>query len=196
MGEMATQPNQAPPPAGRGHAPLLLTLGLAEPAQGVFQALRLRHFPPERDQVPAHVSLFHALPGAERREIQRVLHALDAVSFEITVGAPRSLGRGVAFPLGSPELTALRGRLARAWSDWLTPQDRASFRPHVTVQNKVTPEQARATLAHLAAGFVPWRTEGCALLLWRYLGGPWELVERIALKPRQASPPPADALLR
>ena len=170
---------------GDARAPLLLTLQLAEPAQSLFQALRLRHFPARRNQVPAHVSLFHALPGAERESITHLVRMLcEQKRPRIRIEPPRSLGRGVAFPLVSPDLLALRGRLAATWSDWLTPQDRARYAPHVTVQNKVTPEQARATLEQLSRGFAPWCTEGMALLLWRYLGGPWERLEAIALAPR------------
>ena len=187
MGAMTTQPIDEPP-ARRAPAPLLLTLRLAEPAQSLFQALRNRHFPPTRNIVPAHVSLFHALPGEARPEIGQLLDALQAERPEIAVEPPRSLGRGVAFPLASPGLLALRARLAGSWADWLTPQDRQRYAPHVTVQNKVTPEQARETLQRLRQGFVPWQTEGAALLLWRYLGGPWEEVAQIALSPRPQPP--------
>ena len=172
--------NQAAIPA-TGAAPLILTLQLGEPAQSLFQALRNRHFPRERNVVPAHVSLFHALPGSERGSIVRVLRALEADRPPVQIEAPRPLGRGVAFPLASPDLQALRGRLADAWSPWLTPQDRQRFSPHVTVQNKVTPAEAAATLDRLQQGFVPWRSEGVALLLWRYLDGPWEALERFEL---------------
>ena len=196
MGAMTTQPTDEPSALpehepehrlrqGYGPAPLLLTLRLAEPAQSLFQALRSRHFPAARNVVPAHVSLFHALPGEARAEIQRLLGALQAERPAIQVEPPRSLGRGVAFPLASPELLALRASLAGSWSEWLTPQDRQRYAPHVTVQNKVTPEQARETLWRLRQGFVPWRTEGVELLLWRYLDGPWEAVARIALSPRR-----------
>lgn len=168
-----------------GPAPLLLTLQLAEPAQSLFQALRNRHFPPERNLVPAHVSLFHTLPGAERPGIMRLLGSIETARPQLLVEPPRSLGRGVAFRLASPDLQDIRARLAASWSDWLTPQDSQRFQPHVTVQNKVTPAQAAATLARLQQGFAPWRTEGVALLLWRYLGGPWEAIERFELVPRE-----------
>ena len=59
----------------------------------------------------------------------------------------------------------------------LTPQDKAGWRPHITIQNKVAPEQARQLQAKLAASWTPFEALGEGLLLWRYLGGPWELVE-------------------
>lgn len=167
-------------------APLILTLELAQPAQGLFQSLRERHFPPERNLIPAHVSMFHALPGAARERIAKRLRALEAVAPPVWVEAPFPLGRGVGFRLRSPALLALRARLAGDWEDWLTPQDRQGWRPHVTVQNKVTPEQARATLQRLSRGFVPFTTEAASLVLWRYLEGPWEQLQTVEL----TDPPP------
>ncbi len=189
MGSMTTQHEHggAPDPApGPDRAPLILTLELAQPAQDLFQSLRNRHFPPGRNVVPAHVSLFHALPGAETPAILRRLRAVAATRPPVRVEAPFLLGRGVGFRLDSPALAALRAGLARDWSPWLTAQDRQGYRPHVTVQNKVSPEEARLTLERLAAGFVPFATEGAALRLWRYLGGPWEALHTVEL----AAPPP------
>lgn len=171
-----------------GRAPLLLTLELAQPAQGVFQSLRERHFPPERNVIPAHVSMFHTLPGIERERIGKRLRASPIEIFAVRVEAPIPLGRGVAFRLLAPGLLSLRAELARDWAPWLTAQDRQGYRPHVTVQNKVTPEVARHTLARLQDGFTPFRTEGAALRLWRYLGGPWEALDTIPLVPRDGDP--------
>ena len=138
----------------------------------------------------AHVTLFHHLPGAE----------LDAVAAEIGAAvrrrsAPlvdvtglRSLGRGVAVTLTSPELARFRADLARTWEPWLTAQDRTKRDLHVTVQNKVSPQEARALLAELAAGFVPENTRAVALALWRYRGGPWEPVARFAFAGEEGGP--------
>ena len=43
----------------------------------------------------------------------------------------------------------------------LTAQDRQGFRAHVTIQNKVTPEVARSTLAALSAVFTPFVDGQC-----------------------------------
>lgn len=170
-------------------APLILTLELAQPAQGLFQSLRERHFPPERNLIPAHVSMFHALPGVARERIAKRLRALEALSPPVWVEAPFPLGRGVGFRLRSPGLLALRAGLAGEWEDWLTPQDRQGYRPHVTIQNKVTPEVARRTLERLQRGFVPFGTRGASLRLWRYLGGPWEALETVILEPEPPAAP-------
>jgi 2'-5' RNA ligase len=156
-------------------APLILTLGLDAVSFTRLDALRRAHFPPERNYLSAHLTLFHALPGTMLAEISANLETL-------TTGTPlplhfdglRSLGRGVAFTVESPALVQLRGLLASAWHGLLGPQDRQGFRPHVTVQNKVEPADARALLAALEGGFAPWDGQGVSLLLWHYRGGPWE----------------------
>jgi 2'-5' RNA ligase len=157
-------------------APLILTLAMDERSFAFLDGQRRRYFPPDRNVIPAHVTLFHALPGAE---IQSVVRDLEEVSLPqeplaVTAVLLRSLGRGVAYALASPDLVALRTRLAERWSSWLTPQDRQPYRPHVTVQNKVDPSVARATLTELQASFTPFAIVGEGLDLWHYRGGPWD----------------------
>jgi 2'-5' RNA ligase len=154
--------------------PLIVTLLLDDAAQQRFDALRAAHFPPERNWLAAHVTLFHALPGEHRAAVGRELAAAAArPAFGLTVSGVRSLGRGVALDLVAPELIALRAGLADAFEPWLTRQDRQWSRPHVTVQNKVAPEAARALHAELTEGFRPETVTARGLGLWRYLGGPW-----------------------
>jgi 2'-5' RNA ligase superfamily protein len=159
--------------------PLILTAALAPDLQERFDRLRRAHFPAERNHLAAHVTLFHHLPG---EELDAVVADLDAAVRRpapvAEVVGVRFLGRGVAYDLRSPELDAVRAGLARSWGRWLVPQDRGRKRPHVTVQNKVAPEVARALHADLAAAFVPESAEVPELRLWRYLGGPWESVSR------------------
>jgi 2'-5' RNA ligase len=56
------------------------------------------------------------------------------------------------------------------------PQDSQRFQPHVTIQNKVAPDEARALHRRLSAEFQPFTIRGEGLILWRYLGGPWERI--------------------
>lgn len=131
--------------------------------------------------MPAHLTLFHALPGRERDAIRRDLDAecRGRKPFDLVATGPRSLGRGVAIAFSSPELVTLRQRLAREWRDWMTPQDSAKISPHVTIQNKVLPAEARTLLAELTETWRPFTARAGGLALWRYLGGPWEPVTRI-----------------
>lgn len=125
--------------------------------------------------MPAHVSLFHALPGEQLAAVLDDLGELcDRPAFEVDVTGVRSLGRGAALVLHSPELLALRAALAARWEPWLTPQDRQRFSGHVTVQNKVEPARARALVGELTAGFSPWRLTAVGVHVWHYRGGPWQ----------------------
>jgi hypothetical protein len=167
--------------------PLILTAVLDAPVHQRLDALRRIHFPPGRNHLDAHVTLFHHLPGPAEESVAEAVAAVtrEHAAPPVDVTGARSLGRGVAVALASPELAAIRAGLARAWAPWLTPQDRAKRDLHVTVQNKVDPETARALHAELAASVVPERTRAVALALWRYDGGPWDPVARFAF----AGPP-------
>ena len=160
--------------------PLIVTAALDEGAFAWFDDLRQAHFPRYRNQVPAHVTLFHALPGQHEREIVGTLRAACQIRrpLAIDVRGPWSLGRGVAYRLASPDLEALRSELADAFGPWLTRQDQAPYRPHITVQNKVEPDDARTLLEQLQQTFEPFDILAEGLLLWRYLGGPWALIDR------------------
>ncbi|MBC7505915.1 MAG: 2'-5' RNA ligase family protein [Sandarakinorhabdus sp.] len=166
--------------------PLILTALLAAPAQARFEALRRANYPPEINRVPAHVSLFHHLPGRELAAVKRRLVAVcgPLPPPQIAVTGLKSLGNGVAFQLRSPELDSVRGELADGWSTLLIPQDRAGFRGHVTVQNKVSGAEAKATLQGLQAGFVAFETTAVAVAIWRYVGGPWEALGAVAFRGR------------
>ena len=160
--------------------PLIVTTALDEGAFAWFEDLRQSHFPRHRNQVPAHLTLFHALPGEHE---QAVVDALKVACrnrrpVQMDVRGPWSLGRGVAYRLASSDLEQLRSELAEAFSPWLTRQDQAPFRPHITVQNKAEPDKARQLLEDLQLAFEPFPIFAEGLLLWRYLGGPWALVER------------------
>lgn len=158
--------------------PLILTLKMDDRSQERFDRLRETHFPPGRNYLRAHLTLFHKLPGEREAEVSADLREICQSHEPITLTAAgiRNLGRGVAYELSSPELVALRGELAKNWEPWLGAQDRQGFKPHVTVQNKVSPEEARILRERLQEIFSPFEVGGAGLSLWRYLGGPWEPV--------------------
>ena len=159
--------------------PFILTLKLNSTAFAFLNDLRRRHFPPERNFIPAHITLFHQLPAEQGPAIGQLLQEICAKTAVLHLSLPelRYLGKGVAVAVDSPELTRLRGRLASVWSAWLSAQDRQGYRPHVTIQNKVAPDKARRLYERLAAAWEPFPACGEGVLLWRYLGGPWELVQ-------------------
>ena len=158
--------------------PLILTLRMDDLSQQGFDRRREEHFPKARNFIPAHLTLFHKLPGDREREISQTLADLcrQQSPFPLTVTGLVFMGRGVGYRLESPTLQGVRRRLADEWWRWLGAQDRQGFRPHVTVQNKARPEEARALHRSLEETFAPFEVEAEGLLLWRYLGGPWEPV--------------------
>lgn len=146
-------------------------------------ALRQRHFPPERNRLAAHITLFHHLPPSCLPELLDVLARLcREAPPPARIDRLLSLGQGVAFHVESPALLAMREDMAERFHSLLVPQDAARPRLHITVQNKVTPAIARATLAELERGFTPCPLRIAGLAAWRYRGGPWELAKRYGFR--------------
>lgn len=161
---------------------LIVTALLDDETQQRFDRLRRRHFPPERNHLDAHLTLFHHLPGDRAAAIAEDLAAVAGRAtgpLPVRISGLRFTGRGVGYVLSSPGLVGLRAALAARWDPWLTPQDRAKGSDlHVTVQNKVEPDVARALHDELRAEFVPSTATAVGLAWWRYLDGPWEPVGR------------------
>lgn len=159
-------------------APIIVTALLGAEDFAWADALRRRHFPPERNQLPAHLTLFHHLPPGIAAELRT---RLVRETREVPPPAARlagllKLGRGVAYRVESAGLEATRARLADAFAPLLTPQDAAGWRPHITIQNKADPAAARALHAALSAGFTPRPLAIRGLAAWWYRGGPWEML--------------------
>lgn len=160
--------------------PLVVTLVLDPAATARFAELRSALFPAGRTAVGAHVTLFHAVPGALTASVLAdVAAACARPGFPVSVDAVMALGRGAAFRLSSPVLAQVHRTLQQSWWESLTAQDRQAFRPHVTVQNKVSPAVARSTVQQLSNSFSPYEVHALGLAVWRYVGGPWEPVETV-----------------
>ncbi len=155
----------------------VLTLSLQEEAQNWFEEQRQAYFPPALNHIPAHLSLFHQLPGdADTAALLRSAAAAQK-PFSLHLDGVRSMGRGVTYTLTSPDLSTLHRALAAQFTAHLTSQDRQPLRPHVVVQNKVEPAEAKRLLAQLQAGFRGREVPATGLLWWEYLGGPWRKLE-------------------
>ena len=166
-------------------APLIVTADFAPADHGWLEGLRRRHYPPERNRVPAHLTLFHALPPSAIEEAKRQLAlAARQPAPRAEIAGLMDLGGGVAFRIVSDELDFIRAEIADHFHGFLTAQDAQGWRPHVTIQNKVAPKVARALLAELERDFRPRPLTMSALVLHRYLGGPWESVARYPFRGR------------
>ena len=154
---------------------LIVTAELGRGDQAWLDRMRRAHFPPERNQLAAHLTIFHALPpSAEAEARRRLAEAAKAPSPSATIAGLMDLGGGVAFRVVSDDLDRIREDLAEGLSGLLGAQDAQGWRPHVTIQNKVAPKVARALMDELGKGFEqrPLAIRGLGLHL--YLGGPWE----------------------
>ncbi len=154
--------------------PLILTLRLDADSQKFFNKQRKAYFPPDRDFLDAHLTLFHQLPDDELTREKLVSIAESQSTFQLQVTGLMFLGSGVAYRLESELLKQLHSNLASRFADELIPQDKQPLRPHVTIQNKVSPEKARGLMNTLSAQFTPFTAHAIGLDLWVYLGGPWQ----------------------
>ena len=161
----------------------ILTLRFDLYSQQHFENMRQLYFPPERNLVPAHLTLFHSLPLTKETRTVVGSKAASTAMFPVAVTGLRSLGRGVAYTLGAPELAILHQSLSHSFTEFLTPQDKQKFQPHVVIQNKATSEQAKALLARLQPAFQAFTVEAQGLDLWHYRNGPWALTQQFHFKP-------------
>ena len=160
-----------------GHEPLILTAQLPRDMHSWATSLRSQHFPPERNYLEAHVTLFHALPAQCHDEIADLCKELAGTCAPVAarlIGL-MSLGGGTALKLESEGILRLRARIADRFHGMLTLQDQHAPRLHVTIQNKVTSAQAKSLQAELAPLIEPRDFQFRGLDLFRYMGGPWQV---------------------
>lgn len=163
-----------------GHAtlyqPLILTLRIDDVSQRFFNELRRRHFPRQINYLDAHLTLFHALPEEEEILTEIAAIAEHEQVFSAVAESIRSIGNGTVIKINSPKLLELHGMFQKKWASILSKQDRQKLWPHITIQNKVTPTEAKALHQQLASTFEEFTFNALGLQLWRYQGGPWEYV--------------------
>ncbi|MXP32080.1 2'-5' RNA ligase family protein [Erythrobacter jejuensis] len=147
-------------------------------------ALRTAYFPPERNYLEAHVTLFHALPSQCEDEVRDVLKdvAREFAPVDARLTGLMSLGGGTALKLESDGILHLRDGIADHFHGMLTSQDQHRPRLHVTIQNKVTSKVAKALQAELESQIIPRAFTFRGLELHRYCGGPWDLVRDFSFR--------------
>ncbi len=160
-------------------APIIVTAQMGKADQAWTDALRKAHFPPERNHLAAHITLFHHLPPGHLPEIKARLAAMARGNAPppARLSDVMMLGRGVAYQIDCPDLLGMRDELAEGFTGLLTPQDQARPRLHITVQNKVDPAVAKALQAELLAEFEPRPLSIIGLSAWYYRGGPWQAIQ-------------------
>lgn len=164
-------------------APLLVTAELPSDVLAWADALRQAHYPPERNRLRAHVTLFHALPASVEAELVQVLVDLARTSApSARMTGVMKLGNGTALAIESDETHDLHACIAERMHGLLTHQDALPLRLHVTVQNKVSAQAARALQSDLAEHFEPrnFRFKGFGLYAWEE--GLWRPLRTIAFR--------------
>jgi 2'-5' RNA ligase len=156
-------------------APIIVTAMLGASDFAWAERLRQTHYPPDRNRVPAHLTLFHHLPPSVADELREQLKVeTRAPPPPAQLSGLQHLGQGVAYRIESPSLVAIRERLADHFTGLLIPQDQAHWRPHITIQNKVEPKVAKALIAELERSFMAAPLRIVGLASWWYRSGPWE----------------------
>jgi hypothetical protein len=154
---------------------LIVTAELGASDLAWLNGLRRAHYLADRNLVPAHLTVFHALPPSAEAEIR---YTLSRYSSEkpprATIEGVLNLGSGVAFRVVSSDLDRIRRELSGHFQGLLGAQDAGGWRPHVTIQNKVSANAARALIANLEREFRPCLLAISGLGLHRYLDGPWQ----------------------
>ncbi len=164
-------------------APIIVTATFGDGDNGWLQELRRAHYPPERNRVPAHLTLFRQLPPSLEPELAtRLARAAAAPPPAAAVAGIIDLGEGTALRVESAVLEAIRADLVEAFHGLLTPQDLAPWQPHVTIQNKVAPREARALQQRLRLDLTPRPLAIRALAAWRYRDGPWEALRSYSFR--------------
>lgn len=139
MQAVPSPPPKVPP------APFIVTAELPADIFSWADGLRRAHFPPERNKLAAHVTLFHSFAPSLRDELHGVLgqFAAEFAAPPARINGLMSLGTGTALALESPLMLEIRERIAAHFHGALTTQDQHTPRLHITIQNKVTSEQAK-----------------------------------------------------
>lgn len=158
--------------------PFIVTAELPRDLLAWADGLRRAHFPPERNHLAAHVTLFHAFAPSLREELLGMLGSIAAEHAPppARLDGLMDLGRGTALALRSEAMLAIRAEIAEHFHGALTAQDSHPPRLHITIQNKVLPAEAKALQREL--GTIPTRDfafTGLALQL--YCNPHWELVK-------------------
>lgn len=171
------QPSARPVSAS---APFIVTAELPPDLFAWADALRRAHYPPERNKLAAHVTLFHAFAPSLRDELPRVLSRLagEFATPPARLGGTMDLGSGTALAIECPGMLAIRRAIAEHFHGMLTVQDQHEPRLHITIQNKVSRAAARALQAELSATIVPRNFVFPALGLHLYRETHWDALGR------------------
>ena len=176
------------PPTGDGaravkRPPLLVIAELPPDVLAWADAMRRAYFPPERNRLRAHVTLFHAFPPSVEAELRETLADLAAAQPpQARITGLMKLGGGTALAVDCPDLVDLHGHIAQRMHGLLTRQDAQPLKLHITIQNKVSSEEARALQAKLAPALELREFRFPAFGLYAYEEGLWRPIRSFSFR--------------
>lgn len=171
-----------PPPA-----PFIVTAELPPDIFAWAEGLRRAHYPVHRNKLEAHVTLFHSFAPSLREELRGVLSRMTGkyASPPALQDGTMDLGRGTALAIESPAMLAIREHIAEHFHGALTAQDSHAPRLHITIQNKVSRQEARALQDELAPLLRPRKFAFPGLGLHLYRETYWEALGRWSFRGKQ-----------
>lgn len=155
--------------------PLIVIAVMPDDIQAQLDGLRRAHYPAERNRVPAHCTLLHAVPGMVADELAQTCATLAATTRSPSARIERviDLDGGTALAVDSPDLLVLREAIAERFCGMLTGADTLPARLHVTVQNKVERRTAHVLQAELRRAWHPRAITVAGLAAHRVRDGVW-----------------------
>ena len=163
--------------------PLLVTAALPPDVLAWADGLRKAHFPPDRNKLQAHVTLFHALPPSVEDELRQILADLAAAPPpRARISGLMKLGGGTALAIDSPGMVELHGLIAERMHGLMTRQDAQPLKLHITIQNKVTAQAARELQDQLGETLEPRSFRFHGFDLFAYEDGLWRPLRSFAFR--------------
>ncbi len=152
-------------------APFIVTAELPPDVLAWADVMRRQHYPPERNRLAAHVTLFHSFAPSLRDELRGVLAATagEFAAPSATINGTLDFGNGTALAITSSGMDQIRALIAEHFHGALTAQDLHEPRLHITIQNKVIRRLAIALQQELAVslGARDFAFRGLALQIYR-----------------------------
>ena len=169
-------------------APFIVTAELPGEIFAWADVLRRAYYPPERNKLAAHVTLFHAFAPSLQEELHRTLGriASEYARPEASIDGLMHLGTGTALAIHSPGMLAIREHIAEHFHGALTAQDSHAPRLHITIQNKVTSAVAKALQRELAATLEPRDFAFIGLGLHLYRETHWDSLSKWPFRGKQS----------
>jgi hypothetical protein len=168
-------------------APFIVTAELPPEIFGWADGLRRAHYPAHRNKLEAHVTLFHSFAPSLREELRGVLSrtAGEYAPPPALLDGIMKLGGGTALAIESPGMLAIREQIAEHFHGALTAQDAHPPRLHITIQNKVSRQEASGLQKDLALLLQPREFTFRGLGLHLYRETHWEALGRWSFRGKE-----------